>query len=155
VGVETLALWAHLLATVGLVGYYVVLALAVLPALSMLGATGALGVLAAIERRAMPVLLVSLIAFLVTGVYLMTTNGRYGGVGNVGSSWATMLLIKHAVVVAMLLVGSVVDGLVVRATRADVPTDPARALAQIGLGVDAMALLGLIVLLLTAAAQAG
>lgn len=152
--VDALARSAHLVATVSLVGYYVVLALVVLPALVAQLGEDASAIVAAIERRAMPVLVGSGVVFLVTGVYLLTSDARYGGAGNVNGDWASLLLIKHLAILAMLVLGSYVDGLIVRAAEAGQQPGPAAAMARIRLGVGGMAALGLIVVLLTAAAQA-
>lgn len=155
-GLVTLVLWGHLLATVLLVGYYVVVALIVLPVLAPTSRRDAIGLLGAIERRAMPLLLLSLLVFLATGVYLVTSDTRYAGIGKVDGDWATLLLIKHVLVVGMLIAGSLVDGLVVRAIRLEGEGgDTKAALSRIGLGFDAMAVLGALVLLITAAAQPG
>ncbi|MHB8961155.1 MAG: hypothetical protein ACYDAN_16210 [Candidatus Limnocylindrales bacterium] len=149
-------LWIHLLATATLVGYYLVLAAVVIPAVARApddpGASrlpsGRL--LADIERRAMPFLLASLGAFLATGIELLTANPRYAGVGQLGGAWATLLLAKHIVVVGMLVGGSALDGLLVRAGRDDrMRPIPARLVWT----ARAQAALGALVLLLTAAAQ--
>lgn len=147
------AVWVHLLATVALVGYYAVLAAIILPALSTrANPIESLEIVAALERRALPILIASLVAFLATGIYLTTADSRYGGVGNVGGSWTTILLIKHIVVVGMLVVGSVLDGWIVRSTGPGGLTH-ADALHRVTLVARAMGLLGAVVLLLTAVAQ--
>ncbi len=52
------ASWVHLLATVILVGCYVVMAVIVLPSVSGLPAGAGIGIIAALERRALPALVV-------------------------------------------------------------------------------------------------
>ena len=148
------ATWLHLLATVAMIGYYAILGLVVLPAIRGLVPAPALGdSIAAIERRATPVIIGSLAIFLATGVFLMTTDPRYGGVGNVGSTWATLFLVKHVVVLAMVGVGVYIDALVVRRfAAAEAPDDPA-AVRLLVLSSAVMTLLGAVVLFLTAAAQ--
>ncbi|OGO56314.1 MAG: hypothetical protein A2V85_10720 [Chloroflexi bacterium RBG_16_72_14] len=152
VALVTLAVTAHLFATVALVGYYAVLAIVIVPALVALPApSGRIEVLARIERRAMPVLLASLVALLATGVYLMTADPQYAGPGIVRDSWASLLLVKHVVIVIMLFVGSYLDGLIVRAAgRAD-----GAGLSRITWASRGMAVLGAAVLVITAAAQTG
>ncbi len=82
-------LWGHLLATVVFVGYYVLLAVVVIPAVARVLGDGAADrmpagpLLAAIERRALPLLLASLGIFLATGVALQTADPRYLGLGQV------------------------------------------------------------------------
>ncbi len=151
-------LWGHLLATAILVGYYLALATVVIPAVSKAvsgssaGAVSAGILLAEIERRALPFLLGSLGVFLATGIELMTSDSdpRYAGVGQLQGGWASLLLIKHLVVVGMLVVGSSLDGILVRVGR----DDPARPIpARLLWTARAQAALGALVLLLTAAAQ--
>jgi uncharacterized membrane protein len=151
VSLTALAVSAHLFATVVLVGYYTVLALIVAPAVvTVAGGTRPIEVLAAVERRAMPLLIASLVAFLATGVYLLTADPQYAGPGKVGGAWATLLLIKHVVVVVMLILGSYLDGLIVRATDTSAGRD---GMPRVLWASRGMAFLGGVVLLLTAAAQ--
>ncbi len=149
-------LWGHLLATVVFVGYYVILATVVIPAVSRVPGDGGAGrppagpLLAAIERRALPLLLASLAVFLATGIVLQNANPRYLGLGQVRGAWAGLLLVKHLVVVAMLAIGSVLDGFLVRAGREDSPRAPG---ARLVWTARAQAGLGVLALLITAAAQ--
>jgi len=149
------ATWLHLLATVALLGYYAILGLVVLPAIRGIVPPRELGdSIAAIERRATPVIVGSLVIFLATGVYLMVTDARYGGVANVtGSTWATLFLAKHAVVVAMVGLGMYVDALVVRRFALPGSTDQPAAIRRLAVATGAMTVLGAVVLFLTAAAQ--
>lgn len=148
------ATWLHLLATVTLIGYYAVLALLVLPTLRRLGTPGSTAeTIGALERRAMPALVAALVAFLATGVYLLGVDSRYGGPGNIGGSWATLLLVKHALVVAMLGLGSYLDGLIVRLAVRSAEAEDA-AVTHVARVTLAMTILGAAILLLTAAAQA-
>lgn len=147
-----LAVSVHLFATVVLVGYYTVLALIIAPAVvTQAAGTSPIEVLAAVERRAMPLLIASLVAFLATGVYLLTADPQYAGPGKVGGAWASLLLVKHVVVVIMLILGSYLDGLIVRAADAHASGN---SLSRVVWASRGMALLGAAVLLLTAAAQA-
>ena len=153
--VQVGAAWLHLLATVAMLGYYAILGLVVLPAIRRVVPPRELGdSIAAMERRATPLIIGSLAIFLATGVFLMTTDPRYGGVGSVtGSTWATLFLVKHVVVLAMVGVGVYIDALVVRRfAAAEAPDDPA-AVRLLVLSCGVMTLLGAVVLFLTAAAQ--
>jgi uncharacterized membrane protein len=151
VSLTVLAVSAHLFATVVLVGYYTVLALIIAPAVVTLGGgPRPIEVLAAVERRAMPLLIASLVAFLATGVYLLTADPQYAGPGKVGGAWASLLLVKHVVVLIMVILGSYLDGLVVRAAEAHASGNPPSRVVWASRG---MALLGGAVLVLTAAAQ--
>jgi uncharacterized membrane protein len=152
VPLTTLAVSVHLFATVVLVGYYTVLALIIAPAArTLVGGPQTIEVLAAVERRAMPLLIASLVAFLATGVYLLTADSQYAGPGEVSGAWSSLLLVKHVVVVIMLVLGSWLDGLIVRAADANAG---GAGLSRVTWASWGMVLLGAVVLVLTAAAQA-
>lgn len=150
------ATWLHLLATVAMLGYYAVVGLLVVPVIRRtVPAPELRASIAAVEGRATPVIVVSLVVFLATGVYLMVTNSQYGGVGNVtGSTWATLFLVKHAVILAMVGVGVYVDALVVRQFALSDTSDLSAALRRLTTATVVMTGLGALVLLLTAAGQA-
>lgn len=145
------ASWTHLLATVLLVGYFAVMAVIVLPSLARLPAIDGIEIVATVQRRAMPVLVLSLVTFLATGIFLLTSDPRYAGPGKVAGEWATLMLVKHLVVVAMLGAGSYADGLVVRAAAGG--RGPSTVSARTTWMFRAVAALGALVLLLTAIAQ--
>jgi uncharacterized membrane protein len=153
---EVGAVWLHVVATVVLIGYYTVLGFLVLPVLRRTVAVGDLcESIAAVERRALPVLVGSVIVFLATGVYLMGIDPKYGGVGNVtGSTWATLFLVKHLLVVGFVGLGLFVDAIIVRGGTATDPEGQAAVVRRVSLACQAMALLGAVILLVTAAAQA-
>ena len=100
-------------------------------------------------------IIASLIVFLATGVYLMGADARYGGVGNVtGSTWATVFLVKHLVVAVMVGLGVYFDALVVRQIAPAEATAQTASVGRLMIVAGVMTLLGAVVLLLTAAAQA-
>lgn len=156
---STWMVWAHLIATVVLVGYYAVLTVMLLPALGAARGTdirarggpsqAPMELLGAVERRAMPILVTMLVVFLATGVALLTGDRRYSGAGSIESSWATLLLVKHVLIVGMLVLGSYLDGLIVRAAQAPGVV----GFRRITWTTRGVAALGAVVLLLTAAAQ--
>jgi hypothetical protein len=128
--------------------------LVVLPVLRRdLENTKACDLTAAFERRALPGLVFALVAFLATGVYLTVSDARYGGAGSVvGSSWATILALKHVLVAVVLGLGLYADGLIARKLAiADAP-DRGAAFARLDVVVKAMTVTGAAVLLLTAVA---
>ena len=155
--VQAAAVWLHSLATVVLLGYYAVLALIVIPVLRSLLNGQAIGrVIPAIERRALPLVAAAIGVFLVTGLYLMLSDARFAGFGQFfGSTWSTLIVIKHVVVVVLIGVGAYLDVLVMPAIAGPVD-EAARAAAvtRLARSATAMVILGTIVLLLTAAAQA-
>lgn len=150
------ASWLHLLATVAMLGYYAVFGLVVVPVIARIVPAAELrAAVAAVEGRATPLIVGSLIVFLATGIYLMVNDPSYGGLGNVGgSTWATLFLVKHLVVGAMVGVGVVIDAIVVRRFAGPRVVDqPGATRLLVGLS-GVMTLLGAVVLLLTAAGQA-
>jgi uncharacterized membrane protein len=150
---QLVALWSHALAMVLVLGYYVVLGRIALPALSRsLGAADAARAVVAIERRALPLVLIGIVLFVASGIYLLTRDGRYGGVGSFESTWSTLMLVKHLVVVVMVVLGIGIDR--IAAALGDATDEGrTRTLGILSLATDGMTALGLIVLLLTAAAQ--
>jgi uncharacterized membrane protein len=155
--VQAAAVWLHSLATVVLLGYYAILALIVVPVLRTVVNGPAIGrVIPAIERRALPLIIAAIAVFLVTGLYLVLTDERFLGFGrSFDSGWSTLIVIKHVVVVGLVGVGVYLDLLVMPAIAGPVD-EPARtaAVGRLARGATAMVMLGAIVLLLTAGAQA-
>jgi uncharacterized membrane protein len=155
--VQAVAAWLHSLATVVLLGYYAILALIVLPVLRRVVDGPALGrAIPAIERRALPLVFASIGVFGVTGMYLVLTDDRFLGLGHFfGSTWSTLIVIKHVLVAVLVGIGVYIDLLVVPDIAN--PVDEATrtvAIRRLARSASALASLGAIVLLLTAAAQA-
>lgn len=148
-----IALWLHALAMVVVLGYYGILSRIVLPTLarSLDGPTLA-RVVPAIERRALPIVLAGIVLFIASGIYLLVRDGRYAGVGSFASTWSTLMLIKHLVVVAMTALGIGIDRLAAGLADAS-DAGQGRTVDLLTLAMDGMAVLGVLVLLLTAAAQ--
>lgn len=147
--------WLHLIATVVLLGYVGVLGLVVIPVLRRdLELPQACDLVVAFERRAMPGVVLALVAFLATGVYLTVSDARYGGAGNVtGSAWASIITLKHILVAALLGLGLYADGLISRRiATADAP-DRGAALRRLDTVAWLMTAVGAVVLLLTAIAE--
>jgi uncharacterized membrane protein len=151
--IEVGALWLHTLAMVIVLGYYGILARVVLPALrKALDGEALVAAVPAVERRALPTVLLAIVLFVVTGVYLLATDDQYTGVGDFSSTWSTMMLVKHLVVVGMIALGVVVDRLA-RAVGDTSDEGLPQALDVLALAAEATMVLGVIVLLLTAVAQ--
>lgn len=155
--VQAAAVWLHSLATVGLLGYYEVLALIVLPVLRITVTGPAIGrIVPAIERRALPVVAGAVAVFVVTGLYLMLTDQRFLGFGHFfASTWSTLIVVKHVIIVALVGVGAYLDLLVMPQVAG--PVDEVARIAavrRLARCATLIATLGVAVLLLTAAAQA-
>jgi uncharacterized membrane protein len=151
-----LAVWLHTLAFVIAWGYYGILGRMVLPALERsLDRPTQAAALAAIERQALPLIAISLVLFGATGAYLLVVDQHYAGLGNVfASTWTTLMLIKHVLVIGLIVLGLYVDILIRRA--GDATSDDVRGsvLRRVGWSAEGATGLGALIVLLTAAAQA-
>jgi uncharacterized membrane protein len=147
--------WLHQVSIVALLGYYAALAVVVLPALSrVLDGDALAGSIGALARRSRPLIVVTIVLFLVTGTYLLLSAGRYDGLGNVFSStWTVLITVKHLVVLLMLGIAFAIDRLSAAVADAGGGNGRETTLGMLTLAAQGMTVLGLVVLLLTAAAQ--
>ncbi len=153
---QLLAVAVHTLAFVIAWGYYGILGRIVLPALDRSLQGPPLGAaIGEIERRALPLVVLSAVLFTITGSYLLIVNPRYEGLGNLfASSWTMLILVKHVVVVALVVLAVAVDVYARRVASATDETARTHALHRLSLAAEATTALGAVVVLLTAAAQA-
>ena len=153
---QVLALWLHTIAFVIAWGYYGVLGRIILPALERsLDRRGRVSALQAIERRALPLIVLSLILFAVTGSYLLVVDPHYQGLGNLfASTWTRLIMIKHVLIIGLVVLAGLVDWLIRRAPDPDEPDDRGPGLGLIALAADGVTGLGALIALLTVAAQA-
>ncbi len=152
---HVLAIWLHTLALVIVLGYYGILGRVVLPALerSLDGQTQA-SALMAIERRALPLVILSMALFTGTGVYLLVADPQYAGLGNFfASTWTTLMLVKHVLVVGVIALGVSVDHFVRRADEATTADARDAAIRSLALCAEGATGVGALTILLTAAAQ--
>ena len=150
------ATWLHTIAFVIAWGYYGVLGRIILPALerSLEGRARAAALLA-IERRAIPLILLALVLFTVTGSYLLLGDPQYQGLGNLfATTWTKLIAIKHVVVVGFVVLAALIDWMIRRAPDPDDADDHGPAFDLIGLAADGVTGLGALIALLTVAAQA-
>src|SRR5215211_8849558 len=96
-----LSVWLHAMGTVILIGHYLLLSVIYLPVLEKGGRT----FLSQISKRSRPWMYVSLVIFMVTGIYLMFADPNYLGVGDFGNFWSMMMLVKHLLIVGMIGLG--------------------------------------------------
>ena len=144
----SLSYWLHALATVVFIGHFVLLAGLYLPILSKDGPA-----LSGISKRSRSWLYASLVIFMLTGIYLTIVDPNYQGIGNFGNFWAVMMLIKHILIVAMIALGFFYNA-ILRVGPLMSSNNPERAIARFRSYVNMMAICGILVLLLTALAQA-
>ncbi len=143
-----LSVWLHALATVVLIGHYLLLALLYIPVLAGHGA-----LLSEISKRSRLWLYVSLGIFIITGTYLMLIDTGYLGFMNFGNFWGVVMLLKHLLVFVMLGLGLWYNALL----RVG-PMMASNNSAELGVRrfrtySNLMAITGVLILLLTALAQ--
>ena len=150
-----IALWIHTLGLVIVMGYYGVLGRIVIPSLERTVHGPELGeALAAIERRALPLVLLSVVLFVLTGTYLLVVNSQYGGLGTFfATTWSTLMLVKHAVVIAFVALGVAVDWFARDLVYAPDESTRVSTVRRVRLCAEAATGLGAFIILLTVAAQ--
>jgi uncharacterized membrane protein len=153
---QVLAVWLHTLAFVIAWGYYGILGRMVLPALEQsLERLAQAAALVAIERRALPLVVLSLVLFAASGTYLLVIDPQYAGLGDFfASTLATLMLVKHVLVVGLVALGVYVDRLIRRVGDATNENARESALRRLALSAEGATGLGALIVLLTAAAQA-
>jgi uncharacterized membrane protein len=138
--------WFHALATVILLGHYILLSLVYLPSLRQsLEEADMNRAVDGIESRVQIWIHLTLVVFIVTGIHLMLANTNYQGIGNFSGPWAIMMLAKHVVVAVFVVLGFYLDHGGRRKKLAEAQ--------QLQTVLKAMAACGVIILLLTAVAQ--
>jgi uncharacterized membrane protein len=152
---QVLAAWLHTVAFVIAWGYYGILGRMVLPGLEHSLAGPAIGdALVAIERRALPLVGLSVVLFALTGTYLLLADPHYAGLGNVlASTWTKLMLVKHVLVIGLVVLGVAVDRLIRDVGDATTDGDRRSALRLLALGAEGATGLGALIALLTVAAQ--
>ncbi len=144
--------WLHSLATVVFIGYFVLLSLIYLPALTRSGLDAG-PALSEISSRSRPWMYASLIVFAITGVHLTASDSNYLGIGNFSNAWGLLMLFKHLVILAMVAMGFWFNAIMRLGPALSSRTSPEAALARYRGYSNAMAVAGVLVLLITAAAQ--
>jgi len=147
----SLSIWLHAIATVLMVGYYLLLSLIYLPVLSKEQAGGA--VLSAISKRSRVWMYSALLIFMVTGIYLTIIDSNYLGLGNFGNLWGVLMLVKHILILGMIAVGFWFNAVLRVGPLMSSNTGAEQAITRFGLYSKLMAISGVLVLLLTALGQ--
>jgi uncharacterized membrane protein len=142
------AVWLHALGTVVLIGHYLLLSVIYLPALAGNGT-----LLRDISRRSRPWMYASLLVFMVTGIILMFADPNYLGVGDFGNVWGVLMLVKHLLIVAMIVLGFWFNA-ILRVGPMMLSNNSAElGIRRFRLYSKLMAVSGILILLLTALAQ--
>lgn len=146
-----LSTWLHVLATTLMIGYFLFMCLIYLPIFERQMEPNALrDLLEQVSARVRQFFGGALLIFIVTGTHLMLINESYQGLGNFfGNSWSVLIVIKHVLVLALLLVAIYSE----RAFMRHISVDEPEALARFRLTLNVNLLLGVLILLLTSIAQ--
>ena len=147
-----LSYWLHAVATVIFVGHYILLALIYLPVLSKTENGTALS---EISKQSRPWIYASLLVFIITGIYLMIVDSNYLGFADFGNFWGIVMLVKHILIVGMIAMGFWFNAILRVGPLMSSNTGVAQAISRFRWYVNAMAICGVLVLLLTALAQVG
>jgi uncharacterized membrane protein len=147
----SLSTWLHSIATILLIGHYLLLSLIYLPILTKQEAGGI--ILSAVSKSSRVWMYLSLAVFMVTGIYLMIVDPNYLGVGNFGNLWGIVMLAKHLLVVGMIVMGFWFNAILRVGPLMSSNSGASQAIARFGSYSKWMAISGLLVLLLTAIAQ--
>ena len=144
-----LSVWLHALATVLLIGHYLLLAVIYLPVLEKNGGT----FLSEISKRSRSWMYISLVIFMLTGVYLTFVDPNYLGVGNFGNFWSVMMLVKHLLIVGMIGLGFWFNAILRVGPMMSSNNNAELGIRRFRTYSNWMAILGVGILLLTALAQ--
>jgi uncharacterized membrane protein len=147
--VIALSVWLHALATVVLIGHYLLLSTIYLPALERNHGQ----ILSEISKRSRSWLYASLVIFIVTGTYLMLIDSGYLGFMNFGNFWGVVMLIKHLLVFGMIGLGFWFNAILRVGPMMGSNSSVQLGLQRFRLYSNLMAMLGILILLLTALAQ--
>lgn len=144
-----LSTWLHALATVILIGHYLLLSLIYLPVLAKDNGPA----LSEISKRSRSWLYISLLVFAVTGTYLMLIDSGYLGFMNFGNFWGIMMLTKHILVFAMLALGFWYNAILRVGPMMSSNNNAELGIKRFRQYSNLMTISGVLVLLLTALAQ--
>jgi uncharacterized membrane protein len=143
----------HVLATVVFVGYYLFTGLIYLPVLQRCVQPNALReIMEQVSARLRPFFGGSLLVFLATGTHLMLINDSYRGLGNIfANPWSILIVVKHALVLAFLVVAVSSERILLPQISAEKP----QVLKRFQWAQNMNVVLGTVIVLMTAVAQAG
>jgi len=143
------SMWLHTLGTVILIGHYLLLSLIYLPVLAKDNGAS----LSEISRRSRSWLYLSLLVFVVTGVYLTLADPNYLGLANFGNLWGVLMLVKHVLILGMIVIGFWFNAILRVGPMMRSTSGAAQAASRMRLYANLMAISGSLVLLLTALGQ--
>jgi uncharacterized membrane protein len=150
----SICLGLHALATIVLVGQYLLVAIVVIPVLQrMTSEQDQARLLAGFTTRARPWVLGSLAVFLITGILMLLTDSQYLGFLNFGNAWSVLMVVKHTLIFPWVFLCIVLDRNVARRLGEACDADRTRLLAQFRRMNGMAAGGGTLIILLTAVMQ--
>jgi uncharacterized membrane protein len=144
-----LSTWLHALATVVLIGHYLLLSVIYIPVLAKNNGPA----LSEISKRSRSWLYISLLVFAVTGTYLMLIDSQYLGFMKFTNFWGIMMFTKHILVFAMLALGFWYNAILRVGPMMSSNNSAELGIRRFRLYSNLMTVAGDLVLLLTAFAQ--
>ncbi len=144
-----LSVWLHALATVVLIGHYLLLSLIYLPVLAKGNGTA----LSEISKRSRSWLYVSLLVFAITGTHIMLIDTNYLGFMKFSNFWGTVMVIKHILVFVMIVLGFWFNAILRVGPMMSSNNSAELGITRFRSYSNLMAILGVLILLLTALAQ--
>jgi len=150
---DVLLIWLHQLATVVWIGQLVLASVVYIPLFAEQLKGPALGkMIGGMAKRVTPLFWGSVAIFMITGIPMMVGRMSQAGIGH---PWSVLILIKHAVVVLMIVLGARAQE---AAAEAGAPAGPSAqveaAIRRSRLTSTVLMIRGIVVLLLTAVAEA-
>ena len=146
----SLSVWMYAIATAVFIGHFVLLAVVYLPAFQGQKDTASLELLSRISRLSRIWLYTALVIFIVTGTYLLLIDQNYLGLMNFGNLWGVVMFLKHGLILAMLAIGFWYNAIQRVGPSLASSNRASQTFDQFRLYTNWMAVLGLLVLLLTA-----
>lgn len=144
-----LSTWLHAVATVILIGHYLLLSLIYIPALAKNNGAA----LSEISKRSRSWLYISLLVFAVTGTYLMLIDSEYLGFMKFTNFWGIMMFTKHILVFAMLALGFWYNAILRVGPMMSSNNNAELGITRFRQYSNLMTITGVLILLLTALAQ--
>ncbi len=144
-----LSTWLHALATIVLIGHYLLLSAIYLPVLAKNGPA-----LSEISKRSRWWLYTSLLIFAITGTYLMLIDSGYLGFMNFSNFWGAMMFTKHILVFAMIALGFWYNAILRVGPMMGSNNSAELGIQRFRAYSNWMTILGVLILLLTALSQA-
>ena len=149
------SIWLHALASVVFIGFFIVLAAILLPALTKASGPDAAGraLLSQVNHHSRGWLYAAMLVFAATGIHLTWVDPNYMGIGKFGNPWTVLMLVKHLLLVGMLAAGFWFNVLWRVGPLLQSNSSSDLAVRRYRLYANSMAIGGVLVLLLTAISQ--